>query len=160
MQLKRTILKILIPVIGLFSIGFVVKEWYRKPLVIVPVIGLNTDKFIEIDGKKLHYKSDCYLLKNYRDDKQSRRLLDSFVKVNRVLNIEEYTQYNMCFYKESHMTTVKTLVEERVSPYSLEHDFIYDYHWSKGKLLACYKMKNGLIIEPKGNEIILSPAPE
>ena len=64
------------------------------------------------------------------------------------------------FYKESSETTIENIENNPkvIDIYSNQNDRIYKYAWIRGTFKGRDKFKNGQIIEPKGNEVIISPA--
>lgn len=112
-------------------------------------------------GKQVIYKGDYYIVKNYKESKAMEELIDSFVEQNKDTQIQKYTQYRLTFFKESSKTNLSNIMTNPriIDRYSNDNDRIYEYHWSNGKFLSRWKIKNGEILEPK-NDIIIEDIPD
>lgn len=133
----------------------------QQPISIVPLPMLHyTDSTMD-RGKQVIYKSEFYLVKNFREDKTTEALIDRFVNYKKDKQFQKYSDYKMIFYKESDQTNLKNILANRriIDRYSQENDWIYCYKWSNGKFLSRWKIRNGEIIDPK-NDIKVENIPD
>jgi hypothetical protein len=112
------------------------------------------DQFSKVDtmsenGKPYYYKTDVYILKNYRDNLKNERTVDSFSYKNRASNIDEFSSYNIVVYKYSDKTNIDNL---RKNPkdfeyYSFVEDMKYLYRWGNGVWSSKIKFEGRRTVE-------------
>ena len=114
------------------------------------------EQFSKIDtmldnGKQYYYKTDVYIVKNYRDNLKNERTVDSFSYKNRASNIDEFSTYSIVVYKYSDKTNIDNL---RKNPkdfdyYSFVEDMKYLYMWGSGVWSSKIKFEGREIMEAK-----------
>jgi len=133
----------------------------QQKLSISPLPMLDVGDSLEVDGIKTFSRADYYLVKGFRDTKNSELFIDSFVAREKAGDLQKYSNYAIVFFKESSQTNERNIIESQkkvIDRYSNDHDEIYEYRWAKGSFLAKYKIKNGIIVKPK-NDIKVSDIP-
>jgi len=133
----------------------------QQKLSISPLPMLDIRDSLEVDGIKTFSRADYYLVKGFRDTKNSELFIDSFVARKKAGDLDKYSNYAIVFFKESSQTNERNIIESQkkvIDRYSNDHDEIYEYRWAKGSFLAKYKIKNGIIVKPK-NDIKVSDIP-
>ncbi|MDB5132764.1 MAG: hypothetical protein JWR02_2513 [Mucilaginibacter sp.] len=102
-------------------------------------------------------KFEYFLIKDYRNNRESQAYIDNFSKKNKNPEFKKYTYYHMIFYKESDETNIESIrryIQAKGNFYQNLDDLIYTYDWYNGKFLARYKFDNGKIIESKSRVTI------
>ena len=133
----------------------------QQTLSISPLPMLDIRDSLEVDGIKTFSRADYYLVKGFRDTKNSELFIDSFVARRKASDLDKYSNYAIVFFKESSQTNERNIIESQkkvIDRYSNDHDEIYEYRWAKGSFLAKNKIKNGIIVKPK-NDIKVSDIP-
>jgi hypothetical protein len=125
---------------------------------VVPIESLNYTQTVNNGERDFINKGAYFLVKDYEDSPEALKFIEKFIEKNRDKDFASFDNYSMIFYKESSKTNLE---EIKLNPkswdhYSNEHDRIFEYLWHKGKFAARYKLKNGLLIEPK-TEVELGP---
>lgn len=112
------------------------------------------DQFSKIDtvnsnGKVVMFKTDYYLVYNYKDNLKNERTVDSFAYKNRAKDLALYDDYLLVVYKTSDITNEDNLKKnpKDFEIYSLQNDMIYQYSWSKGKWSGKSKFRNYELVE-------------
>jgi len=102
-----------------------------------------------LDGKI--YRFDFFLITNYVDNLKTGSFVDSFISVQKGDNPLKFYQYDMIFYKESNITTLANVKADKkiIDRYSQEHDLVFSFSWSKGRLVSKMKFINGKLVEPQ-----------
>lgn len=112
------------------------------------------DQFSKIDtmksnGKTIIFKTDCYIVYNYKDNLANERTVDSFAYKNRAKDLANYTAYTIIMYKHSDKTDIDNL---RNNPkdfdnYTFVNDQIFTYMWGGGTWSGKMKFKGRESIE-------------
>ena len=126
----------------------------QQTLSISPLPMLDIRDSLEVDGIKTFSRADYYLVKGFRDTKNSELIIDSFVARKKAGDLDKYSNYAIVFFKESSQTNERNIIESQkkvIDRYSNDHDAIYEYDWNNGKFLTRFKIKNGLIVSPNHN---------
>ena len=126
----------------------------QQKLSISPLPMLDVGDSLEVDGIKTFSRADYYLVKGFRDTKNSELFIDSFVAREKAGDLQKYSNYAIVFFKESSQTNERNIIESQkkvIDRYSNDHDAIYEYDWNNGKFLTRFKIKNGLIVSPNHN---------
>jgi hypothetical protein len=133
----------------------------KHRMEIRPFTVLNKIDTIHNEKGDAVYKFDCFLVTNFKDNKQSERLIDSFVTKNKAADFNSYTQYEMLFYKQSEITNPNHIKENPrdLDRYSQNNDWIYQYTWFNGGNFTRFKIRNGQIIEPS-KKVIITDIPD
>jgi hypothetical protein len=115
----------------------------------------NLDTTI-IDKKVRLLSSKSFLVYGYKNNSLSDNAIDSFANNVYSHRNEELAQLTLFFYKKSKNTNIENLKRNIriVDRYSNEHDLLFMYVWSDGKLISRYKFKKGQIIRPKTKILI------
>lgn len=108
----------------------------------------KTDTTFE-NGKTLYYKEDIYIVKNYGDNLENERAVDSLAYRNRAKDLANYTSYTIVVYKHSDATDIDNL---KANPKDFEresflNDMIYIYRWSNGTWSSKMKFKGRDTVE-------------
>ena len=95
------------------------------------------------NGKSYYYKKDIYIVKNYKDNYQNERTVDSFAYKNRAKDLAEFAGYKIVVYKYSDKTNMTNL---KMNPrdfddYTFDNDMIYIYDWGNGTWSGKMKFK-------------------
>ncbi|SOD20567.1 hypothetical protein [Pedobacter xixiisoli] len=112
------------------------------------------EQFSKIDtipdnGKPYYYKKDIYIVKNYKDNLQNERTVDSFAYKNRAEDLGRYAGYKIVLYKHSYATNVENLKKnpKDFDNYTFINDMIYIYDWGGGKWSGKMKFKGRETVE-------------
>ena len=113
-----------------------------------PLEFVKLDQFSKIDtmpdnGRPYYYKKDIYIVKNYRDNYQNERTVDSFAYKNRAKDLAKYAYYKIVVYKYSDKTNIANLKKNPrdFDDYTFDNDMIYIYDWSMGTWSGKMKFK-------------------
>ncbi|WP_410222190.1 hypothetical protein [Pedobacter sp.] len=138
---------------------------YFKPFLLIiagfifsckqkPLEFIKLDQFSKIDtmpdnGKPYYYKKDVYIVKNYKDNLQNERTVDSFAYKNRAKDLANYTGYKIVVYKYSDKTNKENL---KMNPgdfddYTFDNDMLYIYDWGGGTWSGKMKFKGRETVE-------------
>jgi len=122
---------------GWFS-GYFFRELFEPPKdeSFVPASELSIElidaysglRTTDVNGEKISFKSDYYLVKGYFDNEETENLIDEFVCDTLHPNWEEYIQYTISFYKESPYTNLNR-IDKGTDLY--DHDEIFKYVFSE-----------------------------
>ncbi|MCJ0741386.1 hypothetical protein [Pedobacter montanisoli] len=104
---------------------------------------------IKRDGKTILFKTDCYIVYNYKDNLQNERTVDSFAYKNRAKDLANYTGYTIVMYKHSDKTDIDNL---EINPkdfdnYTFDNDQIFTYLWGGGTWTGKMKFKGRETVE-------------
>lgn len=112
------------------------------------------DQFSKIDtikrvGNSILFRTDCFIVSNYKESLQSEKTVDSFVYKSRAKDIEKYEGYAIIVYKSSDKTSIKNF---KTNPkdfdnYTFDNDQIYTYSWGRGKWFSKTKFKGRETVE-------------
>ena len=113
-----------------------------------PLEFVKLDQFSKIDtmpdnGRLYYYKKDIYIVKNYSDNYQNERTVDSFAYKNRAKDLAKYAYYKIVVYKYSYKTNIANLKKnpKDFDTYSFIDDMLYIYDWSMGTWSGKMKFK-------------------
>ncbi len=125
----------------------------HQKISIVPLTMLDRIDSIHGNGQTTISKANFYLVKGFADNDNSEKFIDHFVETNKATNPDNYTQYDMTFYKESNETNPENIIQNSrvIDRYSQNNDWIYSYGWMKGKFMGKWKVRNGEIVDPKSH---------
>jgi hypothetical protein len=129
----------------------------KKDITIVFVNRDTSSGRSHINGEKLFYVVDNYVIRNYRENTETLEKIESFTVQMKDKNFVYYTQYNMCFFKETEEENLSIITANKntINKYLLPDNIVVDYVWSSGKFLNKYKMKDGGVINPAGEKPII-----
>jgi hypothetical protein len=113
-----------------------------------PLEFVKLDQFSKIDtmpdnGRPYYYKTDVYIVKNYSDNYQNERAVDSFAYKNRTKDLAKYSTYGIVVYKYSNKTNIANLKKnpKDFDDYTFDNDMIYVYRWGEGTWTSKMKFK-------------------
>jgi hypothetical protein len=136
---------------------------YSQPgLTLVPLNELTEIHTLEDRGSRIVTRTDYVLVKGFQGHKRSDKLVDSLSEALLPKNIRDYSHYNIFLYKHSKNSNIENVKKygknfDRNDPLK---DLIYIYSWSNGKFMGRVKFKNGKMIEPSTENIIIKPLPD
>jgi hypothetical protein len=95
------------------------------------------------NGRPYYYKTDVYIVKNYSDNYQNERAVDSFAYKNRTKDLAKYSTYGIVVYKYSNKTNIANLKKnpKDFDDYTFDNDMIYVYRWGEGTWTSKMKFK-------------------
>ena len=133
----------------------------KQDISIVPIESLNYINTIKSGDRVFTNKGSYFLIKGYDGSDAAMSVITKFILNNKDADYANYDSYTMVFFKESSQTSIENIKRNPkiIDRYSNEHDHIYEFLWHKGKFIATYKFKDGILIQPGTSDIILSPAP-
>ena len=99
-------------------------------------------------GKKYFNLNETFIVKNYKENKQTEIEINEFILKNRPKDWKLLNTYDMNFYKETPFTNEEYLSQNlrEFYRYSIQHDILYFYRWNFGKLVYRWKYKDGEVI--------------
>ena len=71
----------------------------QQKLSISPLPMLDVGDSLEVDGIKTFSRADYYLVKGFRDTKNSELFIDSFVARKKASGLDKYSNYAIVFFK-------------------------------------------------------------
>ncbi|MCJ0742949.1 hypothetical protein [Pedobacter montanisoli] len=115
---------------------------------------IKLDQFSKIDtmqdnGRQYYYKTDCYIVSNYKDNLNNERTVDSFAYKNRAKDLAKYSSYEIVIYKSSDKTNLKNLKQNPndFDGYTFDNDMTYVYRWGGGTFSSKTKYKGRETVE-------------
>ncbi len=137
----------------LFFISFSASCQYQR-LEIVPLsIFNNSDTTLKINDTMI-FKGYTYIVKNYRDNSETGKTIDSFVYTIKDTSFKNKTSVVITFYRESAITNSEHLSKNKrdLDRYSNKNDVIYTYSriYQENKYTGWQKLKfkNGSLDSP------------
>lgn len=137
----------------LFNITLCASCQYQPPQIIPLMLFTHTDTSFANNDTTI-VQGYTFIVKNYRDDTETEKLIDSFVFSRRDTNFTMNTSIVITFYKESSITNPEHLAKNKrdIDRYSYKEDMIYTYrqtHYKK-KYSGWHKqkIKNGKSLSP------------
>jgi len=112
----------------LFSISFSASCQYQR-LEIVPLsIFNNSDTTLKVNDTMI-FNGYTYIVKNYRDNSETEKTIDSFVYAMKDTSYKKRTSVVITFYRESAITNLEHLSKNKrdLDRYSNKNDIIYTY---------------------------------
>lgn len=108
----------------------------NKKVVIESFYVVNYIDSSEDRGKMITFKSDNFLIHEFKRNELIKAYVDSFVEKSKGNNPQNYSQYNMTFYKYSSITNNKHIQNNSLdlNRYSQNSDKVYSYEFYNGKL--------------------------
>ncbi|MDA9555321.1 hypothetical protein N9R54_03715 [Pelobium sp.] len=133
----------------------------KQDIQFIPIHSLDYENEANNGFRTFKNKGKYYIIRGYDGSKDTEKAIDNFVSKNKDKGWQEFDNYKISFYKESSETNLENIQNDSkvIYRYSNENDLVFEYNWSRGGSIGKFKIKNGQIIEPKGHEVILSPAP-
>ena len=106
----------------------------KKPLEFEKLAQFSRIDTMSDNGRPYYYKTDVYIVKNYSDNYQNERTVDSFAYKNRAKDLAKYSTYGIVVYKYSDKTNIANLKKNPrdFDDYTFDKDMIYIYDWSMG----------------------------
>jgi hypothetical protein len=122
--------------------------------------GKENVRFLDSASKDLSGTS-TFFVDHYKANKYCEKYIDSVAFKLGEAKKNKYLTYSIQFYKLSEKTNAKHLSENPrdLDRYSYTHDYIYSYYWSDGNFVSRQKFKNGKMIEPNTDDIVISDIP-
>jgi len=126
----------------------------QKPLEFEKLEQFSNIDTIKKDGKTILFKTDSYIVNNYRENLQSEKTVDSFAYKNKAIDMALYEGYSIIIYKSSGKTNLENLKNnpKDFDNYTFDNDQIYTYTWGRGKWSGKFKF-NGREMT-RGEEMI------
>lgn len=121
----------------------------QEPLEFEKLVQFSKIDTIPDNGKPYYYKKDVYIVKNYSDNYQNERSVDSFSYKNRAKDLANYAEYKIVIYKYSNKTNIPNLKKNPrdFDDYTFDNDMIYIYNWSMGTWSGKMKFKGRETVE-------------
>jgi hypothetical protein len=137
--------------IGVLTLSMLSCSNNERSVSIIPLSFLNYQDTIIDRGHFLPIKMEFYLVKNFYDNPEIEKYIDSFARSTDINQIKIYSDYIMKFYKESSQTNVENIKRNRkiIDRYSQSHDQIYNYRWRFGNGPSITKIRNGKSVGDK-----------
>jgi len=121
----------------------------QEPLEFEKLAQFSKIDTIPDNGKPYYYKKDVYIAKNYSDNYQNERTVDSFAYKNRAKDLAKFASYQVEIYKYSDETNIPNLKKnpKDFDNYTFINDMIYIYRWSEGTWTSKMKFKGRETVE-------------
>ena len=115
----------------------------KKPLEFEKLAQFSRIDTMSDNGRPYYYKTDVYIVKNYSDNYQNERAVDSFAYKNRAKDLAKYSTYGIVVYKYSNKTNIANLKKnpKDFDDYTFDNDMIYVYRWGEGTWTSKMKFK-------------------
>ena len=121
----------------------------QEPLEFESLVQFSRVDTMSDNGKPYFYKTDVFIVKNYKDNYQNERTVDSFAYKNRAKDLAKYASYQVEIYKYSDKTNIPNLIKNPrdFDDYTFDNDMIYIYRWSEGTWTSKMKFKGRETVE-------------
>lgn len=121
----------------------------QEPLKFEKLVQFSRVDTISDNGRPYYFKTDVFIVKNYSDNYQNERSVDSFAYKNRAKDLAKYASYQVEIYKYSDKTNIPNLKKnpKDFDNYTFINDMIYIYRWSEGTWTSKMKFKGRETVE-------------
>lgn len=121
----------------------------QEPLKFEKLVQFSRVDTISDNGRPYYFKTDVFIVKNYKDNYQNERTVDSFSYKNRAKDLAKYASYQVEIYKYSDETNIPNLKKnpKDFDNYTFINDMIYIYRWSEGTWTSKMKFKGRETVE-------------
>ena len=117
----------------------------------IPLTQFDDASDVTDNGRPVKKKHLNFIIMGFEDNKRVEKLTDSFALKTATGELKDYNSYSIVFYKHSDITDVEYLKSNPrdIDRYSQDHDMVYIYEWSNGKLLVKNKFNEGKMVSPR-----------
>jgi hypothetical protein len=130
----------------------------QNKISIEPITVLDTVLTKHFNGKVYKDKMVYYKVIGYKDNEESLKAIEDFIKKNHVAEVNKYTNYTISFYDPPKDESDKVELKNHPDRYYNQDNVIYDFTWLNGKFLSKTKYKDGEIVGEK-NKVIIKDVP-